>query len=86
MGRFRTNNGYTMRLNNNNRIVTDDDIIMSDGSKSLSDVLSSHEKKISDLMSNLKWIYKYGGVGGSGGGGGTGPTQSFSIFASLNGI
>lgn len=86
MGGYRTNNGYTMRLNNNNRIVTDDDIIMSDGSKSLSDVLSSHEKKISDLMSNLKWIYKYGGVGGSGGGGGTGPTQSFSIFASLNGI
>lgn len=30
-----------MRLNNNDRIITDDDIIMSDGSKSLSDVLSS---------------------------------------------
>lgn len=78
-----------MRLinnNENNKIITEDDIIMSDGSKSLSDVLLSHEKKISDLRSNLKWIYKYGGVGGSGGGGGTNPTQSFSIFASLNGI
>ena len=74
-----------MRLNNNERIITDDDIIMSDGSKSLSDVLSSQQKQISSLMSNLKWIYKYGGVGGSGGGGG-GTTQSFSIFASLNGI
>lgn len=75
-----------MRLNNDSKIITEDDIIMSDGTSILSDVLSSHQNQISKLASNLKWIYKYGGVGGSGGGGGEGPTQSFSIFASLNGI
>ena len=74
-----------MRLNNDSKIITEDDIIMSDGTSILSDVLSSHQNQISKLASNLKWIYKYGGVGGSGGGG-EGPTQSFSIFASLNGI
>lgn len=76
-----------MRLNNNNKIISEDDIIMSDGTSSLSDILSSHQQQISDLKSNVKWIYKYGGVGGSGNpGGGTGPIQPFSIFASLNGI
>lgn len=74
-----------MRLNNNSKIITEDDIIMSDGISSLSDILSSHQEQLSRLSSNLKWIYKYGGVGGSGGGGTT-PTQSFSIFASLNDI
>ena len=73
-----------MRLNNNDRIITDDDIIMSDGSKSLSDVLSSQQKQISQLASNVKWIYKYGGVGGSGGGGGS--SSTYSIFATLNQI
>ena len=75
-----------MRLNNNSKIITEDDIIMSDGINSLSDVLSSHQEQLSKLSSNLKWIYKYGGVGGTGGSGGTTPTQSFSIFASLNDI
>lgn len=75
-----------MRLNNNSKIITEDDIIMSDGVSSLSDVLSSHQEQLSKLSSNLKWIYKYGGVGGTGGGGGTTPTQSFSIFASLNDV
>lgn len=72
-----------MRLNNNERIITDGDIIMSDGSKNLSDVLESHQKQISQLASNVKWIYKYGGVGGSGGSGG-GSASTFSIFATLN--
>lgn len=74
-----------MRLNNDSRILTDDDIIMSDGQESLSDVISSLKKSVQSLSSNVKWIYKYGGVGGSGGSGG-GTTQSFSIFASLNDI
>lgn len=74
-----------MRLNNNDRIITDSDILMSDGQKSLSDVIDSVQEDISKLSSNVKWIYKYGGVG-SGTGGGGGSSQSFSIFAQLNNI
>ena len=74
-----------MKLNNGSKIITEDDIILSDGEKSLSTVLSSHQQQISELKSNLKWIYKYGGVGGLGGSGG-GLVQSYSVFASLNGI
>lgn len=73
-----------MRLNNNSKIVSDDDIIMSDGSLTLSDKLSSITNDVNSLKTNVKWIYKYGGVGsGSGGGGGD---KQFSVFASLNGI
>lgn len=73
-----------MRLNNNSKIVSDDDIIMSDGSLTLSDKLSSITNDVNSLKTNVKWIYKYGGVGsGSGGGGGD---KTFSVFASLNGI
>lgn len=73
-----------MRLNNNSKIVSDDDIIMSDGSSTLSDKLSSITNDVNSLKTNVKWIYKYGGVGsGSGSGGGDKP---FSVFASLNGI
>lgn len=74
-----------MRLNNNSKIITEDDIILSDGESTLSERLQSYQTEIEKLKSNVKWIYKYGGVGGSGGGGST-PTQSFSIFASLNDI
>ena len=74
-----------MRLNNGNKIITEDDIILSDGSSTLSERLSSQQSEIDSLKSNVKWIYKYGGVGsGSGGGGGT--IQSFSIYATLNNI
>lgn len=76
-----------MRLNNNSKIVSDDDIIMSDGSLTLSDKLSSITNDVNSLKTNVKWIYKYGGVGsGSGSGGGGGSDKSFSVFASLNGI
>ena len=74
-----------MRLNNNTKIITEDDIILSDGESTLSERLQSYQTEIEKLKSNVKWIYKYGGVGGSGGGGST-PTQLFSIFASLNDI
>lgn len=74
-----------MRLNNNSKIVSDDDIIMSDGSLTLSDKLSSITNDVNSLKTNVKWIYKYGGVG-SGSGGGGGSDKSFSVFASLNGI
>lgn len=75
-----------MRLNNNSKIVSDDDIIMSDGSLTLSDKLSSITNDVNSLKSNVKWIYKYGGVGSGSGGGGGDNNKSFSVFASLNGI
>lgn len=73
-----------MKLNNGSKIITEDDIILSDGKSTLSDILYHHEQDIDQLKSNVKWIYKYGGVGSGGGGGGT--VQSFSIYAALNGI
>ena len=75
-----------MRLNNNSKIVSDDDIIMSDGSLTLSDKLSSITNDVNSLKSNVKWIYKYGGVGSGSGGGGGDNNKSFSVFASLNGV
>ena len=75
-----------MRLNNNSKIVSDDDIIMSDGSLTLSDKLSSITNDVNSLKTNVKWIYKYGGVGSGSGPGGGGGDKPFSIFASLNGI
>lgn len=75
-----------MRLNNNSKIVSDDDIIMSDGSLTLSDKLSSITNDVNSLKTNVKWIYKYGGVGSGSGSGGGGVDKPFSVFASLNGI
>lgn len=75
-----------MRLNNNSKIVSDDDIIMSDGSSTLSDKLSSITNDVNSLKTNVKWIYKYGGVGSGSGNGDGGNDKSFSVFASLNGI
>lgn len=75
-----------MRLNNNSKIVSDDDIIMSDGSLTLSDKLSSITNDVNSLKTNVKWIYKYGGVGSGSGSGGGGGDKPFSVFASLNGI
>lgn len=75
-----------MKLNNNTKIIHEDDIILSDGAQSLSDRLSSYSQQIEKLTSNVKWLYKYGGIGGSGGSGGGGATQSFSIYAQLNGV
>lgn len=75
-----------MRLNNNSKIISDDDIIMSDGSLTLSDKLSSITNDVNSLKTNVKWIYKYGGVGSGSGSGGGGSDKPFSVFASLNGI
>lgn len=75
-----------MRLNNNSKIVSDDDIIMSDGSMTLSDRLSSITNDVNSLKTNVKWIYKYGGVGSGSGGNGGDSNKTFSIFASLNGV
>lgn len=73
-----------MRLNNGNKIITEDDIILNDGSISLSEKFANQQSQIDQLKSNVKWMYKYGGVG-SGGSSGTSSTN-FSIYASLNNI
>lgn len=75
-----------MKLNNGNKIIHEDDIVLSDGN-TLSERLSSQQSTIDRLNSNIKWIYKYGGVGsGTGGGSGGGSIQSFTIYATLNNI
>lgn len=74
-----------MRLNNNSRIISEDDIILSDGKSTLSDNIQSIKQDISSLKSNVKWIYKYGGVGSGSGGGGSVVTKEFSIYATLDG-
>lgn len=72
-----------MRLNNGKRIITEDDIILSDSS-TLSEKFASQQKDIDELKSNVKWMYKYGGVGS--GTGSSSSTQDFSIYATLNNI
>ena len=71
-----------MRLNGKDRIITEDDIILS--GSSLSERFESQQQQINQLQSNVKWIYKYGGVGKGGGGGGS--SSSFSVYATLNNV
>lgn len=66
-------------------IILSDDITIEAGSnrgKSLREVLEKQDADIEKLKSNVKWIYKYGGVG-SGKGGGV--STSWSIYAKLGG-
>ena len=71
-----------MRLNGTNKIITEDDINLS--GSSLSERFESQQKQINQLQSNVKWIYKYGGVGKGGSGGGS--FTAFSIYATINEI
>ena len=64
-----------MRLNGKDRIITEDDIILS--GTSLSERFESQQQQINQLQSNVKWIYKYGGVGKGSGGGSS--SSSFSV-------
>ena len=79
-----------MKFNNNgklNNVILDDDIVITGDNNlggSLSNILNSHDKDIKNLKSNVKWLYKYGGVG-SGGGSGQGPGQvSWGILVTVN--
>ena len=63
-----------MKYNGRN-IITDQDITLTGNGhqgENLSDVLSEQEDRISDLEGNIKWIYKYGGIGSGTGSGGSG--------------
>ena len=76
-----------MKFNGKN-IITDDDITLTGENigEKLSDVLGELQSKTKKLESNVKWIYKYGGVGGSGGSGGSGGgSGDYILYAELDG-
>ena len=69
-----------MKQNGQTNIIFDDDITITAGKnvgKKLSEVLSEQSAAIEGMASNVKWLYKYGGIG-SGSGGGGGSTSSWT--------
>ena len=64
-------------------IITDEDITLTsyeNQDKTLSEALSEQKQEIEQLKSNVKFIYKYGGIGsGSGSGGGGGSSTSWKV-------
>ena len=81
-----------MKLNGQN-IISDEDIDITNGNligEKLSDILEKQQDDIEKLKSNVKWLYKYGGVGsgsGNGGSGGGGTSAlSWSIHSTLDNI
>lgn len=74
-----------MKLNGKN-IITDKDITVTGGNNpgnTLSDILENYDNNITKLKSEVKWLYKYGGVGGGSGGGGG--SINWGIHATLGG-
>lgn len=74
-----------MKLNGKRNIITDRDVTITDNHNigdSLHTVLKKQQFDIETLKSNVKWVFKYGGVGS--GGGSVGPT-AWSIVATLDG-
>ena len=74
-----------MKYNGKN-IITDQDITLTGNGhqgENLSDVLSNQEDRISDLEGNIKWIYKYGGIGSGTGSGGSGDGGSSSGWRAI---
>ena len=85
-----------MKLNDNNKqhkiIGTDDIFVSSNNSsigKDLESLLIKQDQDILDLKRNVKWLYKYGGVGGNGSGG-TGASstkmQCTVEYTDINGV
>jgi len=68
-----------MKLNNGSKIIGTDDIFVSSNNSQIGEdlaaVLTKQDADILDLKKNVKWLYKYGGVGGSGGGSSTESTK-----------
>ena len=55
-----------MKYNGTDNIITDNDILITSGNgsnKNLYTVIEKQQYDIDTLKSNVKWIYKYGGVG-----------------------
>lgn len=65
-------------------IILSNDVTVESGTnkgKSLDEILERQDSEIRELKSNVKWIYKYGGVGTGKGGGNY--STSWSIYARL---
>lgn len=74
-----------MKLNGKN-IILDSDVTVTESSSSLSEVLKSHSNDLEKLKSNVKWLYKYGGVGSGSGSGGGSSTSKWYALININGI
>lgn len=74
-----------MKLNGKN-IILDSDVTVTESSSSLSEVLKSHSNDLEKLKSNVKWLYKYGGVGSGSGSGGGSSTSKWYALINVNGI
>lgn len=76
-----------MKHNGRNIINSNDvTLIGTNAGKTLDEVLENLQDTQEKLKSNVKWIYKYGGVGSSSGGGGGGTSSAWSVIFSLGGI
>ena len=80
-----------MKYNGTDNIITDNDILVTSGNgsnKNLYTVIEKQQYDIDTLKSNVKWIYKYGGVGsGSGRGSGSGSGGSkWSFDVNINDV
>ena len=71
---------------NGKNIITDQDVTLTGNDfagKTLDTVLTEQDERLDRIESNVKWIYKYGGVGsGSGGGSGSGSSTRWSAVVS----
>lgn len=77
-----------MKRNGKNIITSDDVTVLGKNSgKTLEQVLESLQTESDELKSNVKWLYKYGGVGGKGGSGGSSggssTTDRWTVICSL---
>ena len=79
-----------MKYNGTDNIITDNDILVTSGNgsnKNLHTVIEEQQYDIDTLKSNVKWIYKYGGVGGSRGGSGSGSSGGkWSFDVNINDV
>jgi hypothetical protein len=75
---------------NGQNIIFDEDITMTGqfSGEKLSEIIGEQRQELDKLKSNVKWLYKYGGVGGSSGSGsgGGGSASGYVLFASLGGV
>ena len=77
-----------MKYNTGKNLITDQDITVTGGNSlgnNLSDILQEQQDTLEQLKKNVKWLYKYGGVGGSGCGVGGGSSSTWGLSATLAG-
>ena len=74
-----------MKKNGKNIITSEDVTVLGKNiGKTLEEVLETLQEDSQSLKSNMKWIYKYGGVGSNGGGGGSSSiTNNWSAICKL---